>query len=167
VPQAKRIGLLWAPHSKSEPELDNARAAVAAVGAESVPMAATNKAELLRHFAEPRSLNVDAISVLTVPVVFENLKEIADLALQHRIPTIAGYANYADLGGTMSYVGNPDEVWLTVVAQAKKVLSGARPMDLPVQRPQTFVLTLNLKTAASLGLSMSQSLMVQAHRVLR
>jgi putative tryptophan/tyrosine transport system substrate-binding protein len=167
VPLAKRVGLLWASHPRMEAEFNTARAAVTAMGAEAVSMAAADKAELLRYFAEPRSLDVDAISILTAPVMLENLKEIADLALRHRIPTIAGYSNFADLGGAMSYAGDPLEVWPIVVAQVEKVLKGARPMDLPVQRPQAFVLTLNLKTAAQLGLSMPKSLMLQAQRVLR
>ena len=58
---------------------------------------------------------------------------MADLALENRVPTIAGYSNFADLGGTMSYAADPLVVFRRAVALVDKVLKGAQPMDLPVE----------------------------------
>ena len=166
VPHAKRIGILHHP-SHTGGELGSARAAAEAIGAAVVSLPVETKEAFARRFAEARSSGVDAISVLTDPILFGNLGLVADLALQKRMPTIAGYSNFADLGGTMSYAADPLDVLRSAIALVDKIFKGARPMDLPVQRSQRFVLILNLKTAASLGLSVPQTLRIQAERVIQ
>ena len=167
VPRAKSIGLLHHPRPIDESEFSTARAATEAMGAAAVSLPVETREDFSRRFAEARSSGVDAISVLTTPILFANLRLVADLALQNRVPTIAGYSDFADLGGTMSYAASPLAVFRSAVALVDKILKGARPMDVPVQRSQDFVLTLNLKTAASLGLSMPQTLVIQAQRIIQ
>ena len=167
APHAKRIGLLRHQQPMDESEFSNARAAAEAMGAAAVSLPVETREDFSRRFAEARSSGVGAISVLTTPILFANLRSVADLALENRVPTIAGYSNFADLGGTMSYAADPLVVFRRAVALVDKVLKGAQPMDLPVERSQDFVLTLNLKTAASLGLSLPQTLVIQAQRVIQ
>jgi putative ABC transport system substrate-binding protein len=167
VPQATRIGLLWMPARGNENELNNARVAALSAGLGAVPLAATSKDELLRRFGELRAQRIDALSVLTAPVVVENLRLVAELAAQHRVPAIAGYANFTDLGGLMSYASHPLEVLRIAVAQAQKVLKGDSPADMPVQRTSNLILSVNLKAAAALGLTLPPALAMQAQRTLR
>jgi len=167
VPRAKKFGLLWTPVPGSEPEFNNARAAAETLGIAAVSLDARTKEDLATRFAELRGLRVDAVSVLTAPPLYANLPLVADLALQHRVPAIAGYERFGDLGGMMSYATDSTEGLSRAVALVGRVLKGVRPSDLPVQRSDTFVMTLNLKTAASLELSFPEALMIQAQRVLR
>jgi putative tryptophan/tyrosine transport system substrate-binding protein len=167
VPHAKRIGLLWTPARRNEAEYNNAQVAAFSAGVTPVPLAATTQEDLSRRFTELRSLRIDAVSVLTTPLMVENLRMLATLAAQQRVPAIASYANFTDLGGLMSYAANPFEVLRIAVAQVARVLKGFKPMDLPVQRSRNLVLTLNLKAAASLGLTFPTALMIQAQRVIR
>ena len=167
VPRAKGFGLLWTPVPANEPEFNNARAAVETMGTKPVPLEVRTKEDLSSRFAELRGLGVDAVSVLTAPILVAHLQLVADLALQHRVPAIAGYAGFANLGGMMSYTADPVEAFSRAVAQADKVLKGARPMDLPIQRADTFKLTINLKTAATVGLSVPQTLVLQAQSVIQ
>jgi len=167
LPRAKSIGLLHHPRPIDESEFSNARAATEAMGTAAVSLPVETREDFSRRFAEARSSGVDAISVLTTPILFANLRLVADLALLNRVLTIAGYSDFADLGGTMSYAASPLAVFRSAVALVDKILKGARPMEVPVQRSQDFVLTLNLKTAASLGVSMPQTLVIQAQRIIQ
>jgi putative ABC transport system substrate-binding protein len=167
VPRARKFGLLWTPVAANEPEFNNARAAAETLGTTPVALEARTKEDLSSRFTELRGLGVDAVSVLTAPPLAANLELVADLALRHRVPAVAGYAGFANLGGLMSYTADPAEAFSRAVALAEMVLKGARPMDLPIQRSDTFVLTINLKTAASLGLSIPAPLLVQAQRVIQ
>jgi len=166
VPHAKSIGILHYP-SPTDSEFSSAKAATEAIGAAAVSLPVEAREDFARRFAQARSAGIDAISVLTRPILFENLQLAADLALQKRLPTIAGYSNFADIGGTMSYTANTLEMFRSAVALVDKIFKGARPMDLPVERSMRFELILNLKTAASLGLSVPPILMTQAERVIQ
>jgi putative ABC transport system substrate-binding protein len=167
VPHAKRIGLLWTPARGNEAEFNNAQVAVLSAAMTAVPLAVITKAELSHRFAEMRSLRVDAVSVLTAPVMVENLRMLADLAAQQRVPAIASYSHFTDLGGLMSYAANPFEVIRIAVAHVARILKGSMPKDLPVQRSRNLVLSLNQKAAADLGLTFPTALTIQAQRVLR
>jgi putative ABC transport system substrate-binding protein len=91
---------------------------------------------------------------------------IAEFAVRHRVPTISGWEDFAVDGNLMTYGPNLQEAWRYLATLVDKVLKGAKPGDLPVEQPTTYQLIINLKTAKALGLTIPQSLMLRADRLI-
>ena len=94
------------------------------------------------------------------------LEHVADLMIRHRLPACAPDRSFARIGGLMAYSPAEGEVMRGVAALVHKVLMGARPADLPVQEPTRFDLSINLKTAKMLGLTMPHALLLRADEVI-
>jgi putative tryptophan/tyrosine transport system substrate-binding protein len=92
---------------------------------------------------------------------------IAALALQHRLPTMAGDPGTAEAGFLMSYGPNIIESWRYAAVYVDKILKGATPAELPVEQPRKVELILNLKTAQALGLTFPPHLLVLADKVIQ
>ena len=103
---------------------------------------------------------------MTDNVMFGRRKEVADLALAHRLPSIHSYAPEAEDGAFMSFGPDLDESYRRAAALADAILKGRRPADLPVEEPTRFTLALNLKTAAALDIIVPPSILVRADRVI-
>jgi putative ABC transport system substrate-binding protein len=93
-------------------------------------------------------------------------REIADFAINSRLPTLFGISSGVDAGGLMGYEPNVADMFHRAAVLVDKILRGAKPADLPVEFPTRFDLALNLKTAKALGLTIPQSLLVSADKVI-
>jgi putative ABC transport system substrate-binding protein len=91
---------------------------------------------------------------------------IADLALAHRIPIATIFTDIARAGGLLGYGPNLLDTFRQLGSMIGKVLQGARPADLPVERPTKFEMVVNLKTAKALGLSLPPLLVQRADEVI-
>jgi putative ABC transport system substrate-binding protein len=91
----------------------------------------------------------------------------AALAVQHHLPTISPSTTFAEAGGLMTYTANRVGLWRSLATYVDKILKGAKPADLPVERPMKFDLVINLKTAQALGITIPPSLLFQADRVIQ
>lgn len=100
------------------------------------------------------------------PMLFSQRRRIVELAARHRLPGVYEYQDFADSGGLLSYGPDHAERFQKAAAYVDRILRGAKPGELPVEQPSTFLLVLNLKTAASLGLAIPESLRLRAQRVL-
>jgi len=100
------------------------------------------------------------------PVVIENRARVAAAAMRLKIPSISSPKIYADAGGLMSYGMDMRDDFKLSAAYVVKVATGSRPGDLPVEMPTLTELTINLKTAAALGISIPRELRLQAHNVI-
>lgn len=105
----------------------------------------------------------DALDVLPNHINYAHRRRIADFALKQRLPSIG----LAEDGMLLDYSAEQEEVMRRVAVQVKKILDGAKPSDLPFEQPTRFVLTINLKTAKALGLTIPQSLLLRADKVIR
>jgi putative ABC transport system substrate-binding protein len=94
-------------------------------------------------------------------------KLIVDFATQHRLPTMFGNGDSVRAGGLMSYWANWEELRRRAARYVDKILKGAKPADLPVEEPSKFKLVINLKTAQALGLTIPQSVLIQADEVIQ
>jgi putative tryptophan/tyrosine transport system substrate-binding protein len=103
---------------------------------------------------------------LSSPIVSISSKQIAELALGHRLPAISLFANFARTGGLISYGPNLEDLYRETAAMAGKILKGAKAADLPAERPTRFDLVVNLKTAKVLNLTMTTSMLLQANEVI-
>ncbi len=94
-------------------------------------------------------------------------KKITELAIKNRLPLLAETSPWVDFGGLMSYAANDAESYRRLATYVDKILKGTKPSDLPVEQPTKFELVINLKTAKALGLTIPQSLLFRADRVIK
>jgi putative ABC transport system substrate-binding protein len=109
----------------------------------------------------------DALIVLADRFLLAHRRRIVDFAVTRRLPGMYAYPEYVDAGGLMSYAPDNAALFRDAASYVDKILRGAKPRDLPVQEPSKFELAINLKTARALGVTLSQSLLLQADRVVQ
>ena len=93
--------------------------------------------------------------------------KLTDLAARHRLPAISGATDYARSGGLMEFVPNESESFRTVARYVARILKGANPAELPIEPPTRFQLTLTLKTAKALGLSLPPAVLLRADELIQ
>jgi putative ABC transport system substrate-binding protein len=94
-------------------------------------------------------------------------KRVAELAAKSRLPTISTDRDWADQGGLIFYSADPNARYRRVATYIDKILKGAKPSDLPVEAPTKFEFVINLKTAKQIGLTIPQSVLFRADRVIK
>jgi putative ABC transport system substrate-binding protein len=107
-----------------------------------------------------------AVLLLSSPLVFTGRVEISALAIKRRLPAVSMFVEFAEAGGVMAYGPSLREAFWRGGAYAGRILRGAKPGGLPVQRPTKFELVINLKTAKALGLTIPPSLLQRADQVI-
>jgi putative ABC transport system substrate-binding protein len=93
-------------------------------------------------------------------------KQLAELCLAHKLPSLFGPKNHVQEGGLMSYSPDRADLWRRGATYVDKVLRGIDPADLPVQQPTKFELAINLKTAKALDLTIPYNLLARADQVI-
>jgi putative ABC transport system substrate-binding protein len=111
--------------------------------------------------------HAQALLVLEDPLLFIHRTTISKLASKARLPMMFGGRQYIDAGGMMSYGPNRGDVFRRSVGYVDKILKGAKPADLPIEQPTRFELVVNLRTAKALGITIPQSILLQADEVIR
>jgi putative ABC transport system substrate-binding protein len=120
--------------------------------------------DLEAAFSAIKKERADAVVVsgnLPVPV-----RQVAQMALKYRLPSLSHLNDFADSGGLMSYGANLTEIQRRAAGQVARILKGAKVADLPVERPTVFELVLNRMAAKALGLTVPQGLLLRANRVI-
>ena len=105
--------------------------------------------------------------MLAGPLVRANGKRIADFALKSRLPSMYAIRESVDAGGLMYYGADVADSYRRVAYYVDRILKGAKPADLPVEQPTKFELVINVKTAKQIGLTIPQSLLYRADRVIK
>ena len=118
-------------------------------------------------FASMTRSGARAVFVTADPVLSSNRERIMQLAASHRLPAMYEWPEIVDAGGLLSYGPTLAEINTRVAAYVDKILKGAKPADLPVERPTRFELAVNLKTAAALGITIPPAVVARAGRVIR
>ena len=108
-----------------------------------------------------------AVLLLSSPLVFRHRAEIGALAIKRRLPAVSLFVEFAGAGGLMAYGPSLREAFWRAGGYAGRILQGAKPADMPVERPTKFELVVNLKTANALSLTIPQSLLARADQVIR
>jgi putative tryptophan/tyrosine transport system substrate-binding protein len=106
------------------------------------------------------------VLVLSGPTFGLQRAHIADLAIQHRLPTMFTFKYYVEAGGLMSYGIDTLPIFRRAASFVAKILRGAKPSDLPVEQPTNFEFALNLKTAKTIGVSVPTSILLRADEVI-
>jgi len=165
VPTLRRVGIVW-DDRVGAPQLAQARSAARAsnISLHPVPLHTPAEAgDVMKRLLVERP---QAIVVLTAPVVFSALSRLADLARQHRLPSISPFSTYPASGGLLAYGPDFPTMWRQTADYVDRILKGAQIADLPVERPSKFVLGVSVKTAKAIGLSIPQPLLLRADEVI-
>jgi len=167
VPRLVRVAVLGSSAQPGNAEvLQAAELAAASLKVQLQYHDVVNRPDIATSLRSAREHRADAVLVLSGPVLFSQLKQIADLAIQNRLPTISAWPEFVDEGGLMTYSANFKDLFRRAATYVDKILKGAKPGDLPVERPTTFELLINLKTAKALGLTIPQSVLGRADAVI-
>ena len=109
----------------------------------------------------------DGDVVISNALFFSHRRQLATLAVRHRLPAMFHSREYAEAGGLMAYGANGEDLYRRAATYVDKLLKGAKPADLPVEQPTKFELVINLKTAQALGFTISPAVLFQADKVLQ
>jgi putative tryptophan/tyrosine transport system substrate-binding protein len=118
-------------------------------------------------FQAAAKARISALITVRNPVLIRNSKRIAELAIKNRLPSMCEGSDFVEAGGLMSYAGNDAENFRRAAVYVDKILKGKKPADLPVEQPTKFEFVINLKTANALNLTIPQSVLFRADKVLR
>ena len=123
--------------------------------------------ELESAFALMAKDRPDAFLALMDPILTGYRKRILEFLEKNRLPAIFQSADWAEAGGLMSYGPRSDDAFRRAATLMDKILKGAKPADIPVEQPTRFELVINLKTAKQMGLTIPDSVLFQADRVIK
>ena len=165
--KASRVAVLVAAGSTSNAKgLAGLLAAGATLGVTILPFTVGTPGEIEAAFSSMRQQKADALIVLLNPVFQQQRSQIAQLAAQHRLPSMTADRQYPETGSLMSYGPNLADNLRRAALYADKIFKGRKPADLPVEQPTIFELVINGKTAKTLGLKIPNSVLVQATKVI-
>ena len=165
LPSLNRLGVIW-DDQIGRPQLTELQAASRAANITVLPAAVRHSAEIDGAVKRLVAERPHALVVLTAPVIFLGLQRIAELAVHNRLPSISLFSPYPQAGGLMAYGPDFPAMWRQLAGYVNRVLRGARPGDIPVERPSKFSLTINVKIAKALGLTIPPSLLARADQVI-
>lgn len=166
VPAASRVAILWDPATGSF-HLPLVQAVAGTRSIELKVHEVRSAEDLKPAFDAARAWRADALNVLASPLLHALRQPIIDQAALNRLPAIYQWEESARAGGLMSYGPIRAEAYRAICVQLDRVLKGAKPAELPIVQPTRFELVINLKTAKELGLTIPQSLLVQADKVIK
>jgi putative tryptophan/tyrosine transport system substrate-binding protein len=166
APQVTQIAVIYNP--VQVPQVGMWRAietAAPALSVEVIAASAGNADEITNFIEGFAGKSGSGIIVLPNPVTNASRRLIIELTARHRLPAIYAYSYFVREGGLVSYGVDPAEQYLQAASYIDRILKGAKPGDLPVQQSMKFYLTINLKTARALGLTISRDFLLVADEV--
>lgn len=167
IPALSRVAVIYDPATPSHgPGLKAVEAAGPSLGLQIQPVPVRAATEYESAFAAIVRERADGILVLSTPLFIAGAKPLAALALKHRLPSLFGPKHHVLAGGLMSYSPDRPDLYRRAAIFVDKILKGAKPADLPVQRPTKFELFVNLKTAKSIGFHIPEAFLLRADKVI-
>jgi putative ABC transport system substrate-binding protein len=165
IPNFSSVAFLVRVGSPATPEhTKEAERAAGALGVRLQVVAARDHSDLEKAISAARGAG--ALLVVDDTVFTTQRAKIAELALKNRLPTMYGHRDMVQAGGLMTYGPDYGDLYRRAAEYVQKILRGAKPGDLPVEQPTKFEFVINLKTAKALGLTIPQSVLIQADQVI-
>jgi putative tryptophan/tyrosine transport system substrate-binding protein len=164
-PQVARVAILGDPVVNA-PQFGAIEAAARAfaVQPESIQVRVPSDIETALETAKTR--HVEAVIFFSSPLVFNNLRQIGELAIAKRLPVVSLFPEFPRVGGFMAYGPSLPESFRRCGISIGKILQGAKPSDLPIERPERFELVINVRTAKALGVTVPPPLLARADEVI-
>jgi putative ABC transport system substrate-binding protein len=167
IPGISRVAVLSEPQFTAD-QLRVSEAAARSLGLRLQVLNVRRQDELETAFAEAKKNRAEALIVLSSALFFVDRAAVVALAAKQRLPTIYHQKEFVvGSDGLMSYGPDFSDLFRRAAGYVDKILKGAKPGDLPIERPTKFELVINLKTARTLGLTIPQSLLQRADAVIR
>ena len=165
LPRLSRVALLWDTGS-GRIQADALTRTARELGLAADLLEVQGRADYDGAFTAARERGAEATVLLSSPLVFANIPDLAALALRQRQPTITLFAEFARAGGLLAY--GPSALGASRQAgfMAGRILRGQSPSTLPVEQPSIYNLAINLRTAAQLGITIPPSLLARADEVI-
>jgi ABC-type uncharacterized transport system substrate-binding protein len=168
VPGLKTVGVLRAPGRPDHTaQVDVLRHTAEARGIRLNVVEAGNVDQFAEAFAAMASAGSQAAVVLTGPAVVSGRARVVELATSHRLPAVYQFSYFVADGGLISYGPNLADLSARGAVYVDKILRGAKPADLPIEQPTKFELTINLKTARAIGITIPQALQLRADSLIQ
>jgi ABC-type uncharacterized transport system substrate-binding protein len=168
VPKLSRVAVLGNVTSPGKPQaLREINVAADGFGVQIQYLEVRGPKDIETAFREASKEHADAVLVLATTILYFNRRQVLDLAVKSRLPTIYGRPEYVDDGGLVYYGPSYTALYRRAAVYVDKILKGAKPADLPVEQPTKFELVINLKAAKQIGLTIPPSVLARANKVIR
>jgi putative ABC transport system substrate-binding protein len=165
TPALTRVALLWDP-STGPAQLNAARQAAAVLKLQVFPLEVRTHADFETAFRTAARQHATGVVALTSPIFNTGRRRIAELALNHRLPTVMPFPEYAKDGGLIAYGPDVVAMYGQAAILVGKVLGGTPVADIPVERPTRFIFSINVPAAKALGLTIPPSLLLRADQLI-
>jgi putative ABC transport system substrate-binding protein len=167
LPAASRVAILWRPGNKSHPlQLKDLQVAGTALGLTVLSHPVRNAEEVNRAFAAMKDERAVAVQLLGDAFLTASQRQIAQLAIKHRIAAVYTIRPFAEAGGLIAYGADFRDLFRRAASHVDKILKGAKPADLPVEQSTKFELVINLRTAKALGITVPRAVVLRADHVI-
>jgi putative ABC transport system substrate-binding protein len=168
VPKLHRVAVLWNPRDPgSTQQWKESQLAARDLGLQLHSMEVSNADKYESAFKEAAKVRSGALAQMVGSVASANRKQIADLAVKHRMPAIFEREDFVTNGGLMSYGPDRAESYRRAAVYVDKILKGTKPHDLPVEQPKKFEFVINLKAAKQIGLTIPHNVLARTDRVIK
>src|SRR5262245_16052729 len=170
VPGLARVAALWHPHAYGEATMANLvkdiEDAARTLKMQLQLAPADSPGDIANAFSTMAKEQAGAFIVLPSPMLFGEHRRVVELAANNRLPGMYQAREFVDAGGLMSYGANLDDLFRHTATYVDKILKGAKPADLPVERPTKFELVINVKTARAMGLTVNRDILLVADELI-
>jgi len=168
VPRLSRVAVFGTSTAPGNAQaLRGTELAAAAIGANLHYFDVRNSNDFETLFLAASKARANAALVLSSPVFNSQRKQIADIAIKHRLPAIYFNPEFVEDGGLMAYTASYNDLYRRAATYVDKILKGAKPADLPVEQPTKFELVINLKAAKQIGLTIPPNVLARADKVIK
>jgi putative ABC transport system substrate-binding protein len=167
-PSIGRVAVLWnASHATVATSWRELEVTARTLGLQTTSLGFTRADELEMVLSTEATDGVDALLVLPDPLTTTLRKPIVEFALEHRLPSMFGIKEAVEEGGLMTYSPDRTAFYQRAADYVDRILKGANPAEMPIERPTRFELVLNLKTAQAIGITFPSSILSNATSVLQ
>ena len=168
APGVSRVALLWNPSNPNNTaRLERMQSAAQTLHIKLGPLVGVGSGEDLdRGLATVVAARAEALLMGSDRALLAHRAQIVEFAARRRLPALYAYRELVEAGGLASYAPSYPAIFRRAATYVDRILKGAKPGDLPIEQPTRFELTINLKTAKALGLTISPALLLRADRVI-
>jgi putative tryptophan/tyrosine transport system substrate-binding protein len=166
LPRTERVAVFYNKRDNHELEFKDADAATQSLGINLVHFPVGSPADFEPAFKRMIEEKCDALYIVASAFANAHWENLAQLALDYRLPAMYGFREFAYFGGLLSYGANLSDGWRRAAAFVNKILKGSQPSDLPVEQPTRFELVINVRTAKTLGVDVPPTLLALADEVI-
>jgi putative ABC transport system substrate-binding protein len=165
VPGIKRVAVVWNPQHLDD-EMAHARRAAAVMGLELTSHEAQDAEGIDAALHDAAASDADGLFVIPSRLTSLAARKIAAFAIDRRLPAVTAWRELAEFGFLVTYGPNRKDQARQLAGYVERVLKGAKPADLPIERPTTFELAVNLRAAKALGIVLPQPILLRADVVI-